>query len=115
MADRLNSPMNTKKIDPSEVNTYTREDEDVIFVFKDIRDYVVITPERLIMVDIKGTGKKINVRSIPWDSVCAWSYETQGVADPNEEFLFELINGKEVIFGVNGKADEVYDILRSII
>lgn len=115
MADRLNSPMNTQEVSPEEIETYAVEDEEVLICLKGIRDYVVLTDRRLIMVDVMGTGKKISVASYPWKSVCAWRKESQGVLDPNSEYEFDLINGRQLIFGVQGRNEKLEEILNDVL
>ena len=115
MADRLNSPMNTKEVSAEDVETYALDNEQVLICLKGIRDYVVLTDRRLIMVDVKGTGKKISVASYPWSSVCSWRVESQGVLDPNSEYEFDLTSGKQLIFGVSGECEKVTKIINDIL
>ena len=53
--------------------------EDVRMEFKGMRDALVFTDRRLIVVDPQGLrGKKVAVSSIPWKSVAAFSLENSG-------------------------------------
>lgn len=61
-------------------------DEQVVGVYKGIRDYVVFTSKRLIAVNVQGmTGKKKDYTSLPYSKVQAFSVETAGHFDLDSE------------------------------
>jgi Bacterial PH domain len=63
--------------------------EHVEIAFKGIRDMIVFTTKRLIIVDPRGvTGKKVEYTSIPYKSMLAFAIETAGaVADMDTEIM----------------------------
>lgn len=60
------------------------EGEMVFAAFQDIRDKVVFTTKRVILVNAQGlTGKKKDFTSLPYSKIQAFSFETAGMLDPN--------------------------------
>lgn len=60
--------------------------EKVEVAYKLVRDMFIFTPLRLILVDVQGmTGKKIEVRSIPYRSITSFAVETAGHLDLDAE------------------------------
>ncbi|MDT2759247.1 PH domain-containing protein [Enterococcus xiangfangensis] len=60
--------------------------ERVDLAFKLVRDLVVFTDKRLILVDKQGvTGKKVEYKSIPYRSISRFSVETSGHFDLDAE------------------------------
>ncbi|MFS1134101.1 PH domain-containing protein [Enterococcus hirae] len=60
--------------------------EKVDLAFKLIRDLIVFTGKRLIIVDKQGmTGKKVEYKSIPYKSISRFSVETSGHFDLDAE------------------------------
>ncbi|MGX7204759.1 PH domain-containing protein [Enterococcus pingfangensis] len=60
--------------------------ERIDLAFKLVRDLVVFTDKRLILVDKQGvTGKKIDYKSIPYRSISRFSVETSGHFDLDAE------------------------------
>lgn len=53
---------------------------------KGIRDYVVFTSKRIIVVNVQGiTGKKQDFTSLPYSKIQAFSVETSGTFDRDSE------------------------------
>jgi len=64
---------------PSEVVEILINGEEVIKCYKTFRDVAVFTNKRFIFRDSQGlTGKKIEMYSLPWESVYMWSSENSG-------------------------------------
>lgn len=60
--------------------------EEIIGTFQAIRDGVVFTNKRIIVVNVQGiTGKKKDVTSLPYSKIQAYSVETAGVLDLDSE------------------------------
>lgn len=60
--------------------------ETAIAGFKAMRDHVVFTSKRLIVVNVQGlTGKKQDFTSLPYSRIQAWSIETAGNFDVDAE------------------------------
>jgi len=58
------------------------DDEEVIGAFTTIRDKVIVTDRRLMIVNVQGAiGKKTDYTSLPFNKVQAFSVETSGVFD----------------------------------
>jgi hypothetical protein len=56
--------------------------ENAVQVYKGIRDYIVFTNKRIIVVNIQGmTGKKKDFTSIPYKNINTFSIETAGNFD----------------------------------
>ncbi|MED0858037.1 PH domain-containing protein, partial [Bacillus pseudomycoides] len=62
------------------------DDEQVEYAYKLIRDLIVFTDRRMILVDKQGvTGKKTEYHSIPYKSITQFSIETAGHFDLDAE------------------------------
>ncbi len=56
--------------------------EETISCYKAIRDYIVFTNKRMIVVDVQGiTGKKKEYSIFPYSKLQAFSVETAGIID----------------------------------
>ncbi|PZX05710.1 PH (Pleckstrin Homology) domain-containing protein [Psychrobacillus insolitus] len=65
--------------------------EKVEHAFKLIRDLIIFTDKRLLLVDKQGmTGKKMEYHSIPYKSVVHFSIETAGTFDMDAELKIWL-------------------------
>ena len=62
------------------------EGEEVIMEYKGLRDAVVFTEKRLIVIDPQGIrGRKVSIASIPWKTITAYSIENSGTLDLDAE------------------------------
>lgn len=60
--------------------------ESVVSAYKLVRDLVVFTSGRLILIDKQGiTGRKVNYHSIPYKSITQFVVETAGHFDTDSE------------------------------
>lgn len=77
------------KIDDSlleEISLMVFEREEVLGIYRLIRDLIVLTDRRIIVVDKQGvTGKKKEFRSIPFKAIRHFSVETAGYFDLDSE------------------------------
>ncbi|KYD04709.1 PH domain-containing protein [Bacillus atrophaeus] len=88
------------------------EGESVDAAFKLVRDLIVFTEKRLILVDKQGlTGKKTEYQSIPYKSISRFSIETAGRFDLDSELKI-WISGTELpaVSKQFKKDDSIYDI-----
>lgn len=70
--------------------------EEVDLAFKLVRDMIVFTDLRLIIVDKQGvTGKKASYKSIPYHSISRFSVETSGHFDLDAELKIWISSGIE--------------------
>ena len=79
-------------------------DEMVFGVYKGIRDSLVITDRRLIIIDVQGlTGKKKEVMFVLFSKVVSFAVETAGTLDFSAEMKFWLsgIGGIKINFVPN--------------
>jgi len=86
--------------------------EEVGVAFKLVRDLLVFTDKRLILVDKQGiTAKKVEYHSIPYKSISHFSIETAGRFDLDAELKI-WISGSELpaIEKLFRKDDSIYDI-----
>ena len=61
-------------------------DEEIIGTYQSIRDGVVFTNKRIIVINVQGiTGKKKDFTSLPYSKIQAYSVETAGVLDLDSE------------------------------
>ena len=69
-----------------ELDSILSDNEEVDVAFKLVRDLIVFTDKRMILVDKQGlTGKKIEYHSIPYKSISHFSVETAGRFDLDAE------------------------------
>lgn len=79
--------------------------------YKIVRDLVVFTNKRLILIDKQGmTGKKVEYHSIPYRSISHFSVETSGHFDMDAELKI-WVSGIATPFEKEfKKSDAVYDV-----
>lgn len=69
-----------------ELATILGNGEQIELAYKLIRDMIVLTNRRLILIDKQGmTGRKVEYRSIPYKSVTMFTIETSGHFDLDAE------------------------------
>ena len=79
------TPVNSK-IFGHQVTPLLIPGEEVIASFQALRDGVVFTDKRIIAINIQGlTGKKIDMTTLPYSKIQAFSWETAGVMDLDSE------------------------------
>lgn len=61
-------------------------EEQVVGVYKTVRDRVIFTDRRVMTLDIQGaTGKKQELTTLPYRKIVSFSVETSGVLDVDSE------------------------------
>jgi len=93
---------NASKIDPAKIQQEFAQilapGERVEHAYQLIRDYLVFTDKRFVIVDKQGmTGKKVEYHSIPYRSITHFSIETAGSFDLDAE-LKVWVSGAPVPF-----------------
>ncbi|MGX7023833.1 PH domain-containing protein [Vagococcus hydrophili] len=79
-----------------ELETVLIPGETIDLAFKLVRDLIVFTDSRLIIVDKQGmTGKKCSYKSIPYRSISRFSVETSGHFDLDAELKIWISSGVE--------------------
>lgn len=81
--------------------------ETVSLAFKLVRDLIVFTDFRLILVDKQGmTGKKVEYKSIPYRSISRFSVETSGHFDLDAELKIWISSGELPAETIQFRKDE---------
>ncbi|MDM5188819.1 PH domain-containing protein [Bacillus sp. DX4.1] len=92
------------------------EDEQVEHAYKLIRDLIVFTNRRLILVDKQGmTGKKTEYHSIPYKSITQYSIETAGHFDLDAELKIWISSMDNPITKEFKKDDSIYNIQKALV
>ena len=108
------SEINPEKLE-KELIPLMVEGEQIDKVFKLIRDLVVFTNKRIILIDKQGiTGKKTEYLSIPYKSIKYFSKEGAGHLDLDAEIKIWLSGEdapREFEFKRGNGVDEVYRII----
>ena len=104
---------NMKYIKMKEDEKYSKKAEDLIVPgeeilgsYKAVRDGVVFTTKRVIIINVQGfTGKKTDYTSLPYSKFNAYSIESAGVFDMDAE-LNVYISGMGMLkFEFRGRSD----------
>lgn len=99
------SQKNTDKVE-RELADILIADEQVKMAFSLIRDLIVFTEYRLILVDKQGlTGKKTSYNSYPYRSISRFSVETSGHFDLDAELKIWISSGTEPVEVLQFKSD----------
>ena len=105
-ANFLNLKEIAQKQVKSEVNNMLVTGENIIQCFQTVRDQVVFTDKRVIVVNVQGiTGKKTSYFSYPYSKVLYFGIETAGVLDIDSELIMTFANGTVLQFYFRSKVD----------
>ncbi|WP_440603485.1 PH domain-containing protein [Bacillus sp. GB_SG_008] len=92
------------------------DDEQVEHAYKLIRDLIVFTSRRMILVDKQGmTGKKTEYHSIPYKSITQFSIETAGHFDLEAELKIWISGMHDPITREFRKDDSIYNIQKALV
>lgn len=73
--------------------------EDIIQASKTVRDQVIFTNKRVLVVNVQGlVGKKVSYFSYPYSKVQYFGVETVGVLDIDSELVLMFSNGAKLQF-----------------
>jgi hypothetical protein len=87
------------------------QDETVHQAYKLIRDMMLFTSRRLILIDVQGlTGKKIEYHSIPYRSITHFSVETAGSFDLDAELKIWVTGRPEPLEKKFNKQLDIYQL-----
>jgi hypothetical protein len=91
------------------------EGEELLAAYKVLRDMIVFTSKRLILVDKQGiTSSKTEYQSIPYARVIRFSKESAGIMDLDAELKIWIVGAAQPItktFGKKENVNEVYQLL----
>ena len=80
--------------------------EDVLDSYKSMRDGVVFTTMRIIIINVQGiTGKKVDYTSIPYKRINVYSIETAGTFDLDAELDLFISGMGSLRFEFKGRSD----------
>ena len=93
---------NASKIDPEKIQQEFSQilapGEQIEHAYQLIRDYIVFTNKRFVLVDKEGlAGCKVEYRSIPYKSITHFSVKTAGMMDLDASLLLWLTGTSEPI------------------
>ncbi|HOA33434.1 MAG: PH domain-containing protein [Clostridiales bacterium] len=89
-----------------EVNSLLVSDEEIIQCFKTIRDQVIFTNKRVLVVNVQGeTGKKVAYFSYPYSKVQYFGVETAGLLDIDSELILAFNDGNRLQFDFKAQVD----------
>lgn len=107
-----NAVFNLKKIDNADINRNAAmlllDGEEVMGVYKTIRDQVIFTNRRILTVDVQGiTGKRQEIFTMPYSNIQYFGVQTVGFAEliPDSELALFFSNGMKANFEFKGKND----------
>ena len=97
-----------------ELSTILGQDEHIELAYKLIRDMIILTDRRLILIDKQGmTGRKVEYRSVPYKSITMYTIESTGHFDLDAELKLWIsgqhdpisleFNGKTNIYTMQGQ------------
>jgi hypothetical protein len=91
------------------------EGEELVAAYRVLRDMIVFTNKRLILVDKQGvTSSKVEYQTIPYARIVRFSKESAGIMDLDAELKIWIVGQPLPItktFGKNENVNEVYQIL----
>ncbi|HFH9842342.1 TPA: PH domain-containing protein [Streptococcus suis] len=100
------SQLNNDKIE-QELEHVLLDNEQVEMAFSLVRDLIVFTEYRLILVDKQGvTGKKVSYKSLPYRSISRFTVETSGHFDLDAELKIWISSATEPAEILQFKSDK---------
>lgn len=91
------------------------EVERVERAFKLVRDLIVFTDRRLILVDKQGwSGKKSEYHSIPYRSISHFAIETKGTFDRDAEMKIFISSWREPLVKEFKKNENILEVQRTL-
>ena len=94
--------MNVRK----EIDMLLVDDERLECAFHTIRDQVIFTNKRIIVVNVQGvTGKRISYFSYPFAKVQYFGFQTAGLLDIDSELILAFSNGSKLQLEFRSKVD----------
>lgn len=83
--------------------------------FKIVRDLMIFTDRRLILIDKQGmTGKKVQFHSIPYHSISHFAVETKGRFDTDAEMKIFISSWREPLVYEFSKDDAILEVQRTL-
>lgn len=106
---------NASRVDPAvaarEFGRLLTEGEQVHAAYVLVRDAILFTDRRLILVDKQGvTGRKIEYHTLPYRTITHFSVETAGTFDLDAELKIWMPGAAGPITAQFGKGVDVYEV-----
>ncbi|MES2605198.1 MAG: PH domain-containing protein [Pseudomonadota bacterium] len=106
---------NASKIDAAKIQAEFQQllapGEKVEHAYQLIRDYLVFTDKRFVLVDKQGiTGSKVEYHSIPYKSITHFSIETAGTLDLDADLKIWVSSTAEPIQKKFNKKLSIYEV-----
>jgi len=80
--------------------------EEIVCAYKTIRDQVIFTNRRILVVNVQGlVGKKVGYFSYPYSKVQFYGVQTAGLLDIDSELMLSFSNGALLTFDFKAKVD----------
>lgn len=80
--------------------------ENVIQVFKTVRDQVIFTDKRVMTVNVQNlVGKRVAFFSYPYSKIQYYGIETAGVFDIDSELILAFADGIQLTFDFKSRVD----------
>lgn len=103
---------NAKEIDAAavqqELGPFLIKDEQIALAYKLVRDLVVLTNRRMLLVDKQGiSGKKTMVTSLPYSRIVRFARESAGTYDLDAELYIWTAGGGEPLKFTFGKGVDI--------
>lgn len=90
------------------ISDFLVDGEEVLNVFKTVRDQLVFTNKRIIAANVQGiSGKKVDYTSIPYSKIQTFSVETSGTLDLDCEIDIFISSIGKIRFEIKGGFDIV--------
>ena len=102
--------LNLKSMDVNDINKHVFEllvpSEQAVMAFKTVRDQVIFTTKRIIVVNVQGiTGKKTSYISYPYAKIQYFGIETAGVLDIDSELILAFSDQAQLSFDFKSNID----------
>lgn len=90
-------------------------EESIELAYQLVRDYVVFTSHRLIIVDLQGVGKKQEFQSIPYNSISRFSVELAGNFDLDSELELYISSATQPVVSMTFRGrDTITSVQRAL-
>lgn len=91
------------------------EGERIDHAFQIVRDLLIVTPRRLLLVDKQGvTGRKTEYHSIPWRAITHYSVETAGHFDLEAELRIWISGTVEPVQKTFKRGGAIIDVQKAL-
>jgi Bacterial PH domain len=79
------------------IKDFLVNNEDIVVAYKLIRDTIIFTTERLVLIDVQGlTGSKMSFTSYPYSTIKSFRMENAGTFDMDAEIVLVLQGNGEL-------------------